>query len=132
MSRNSSPTDVQRAGCIRTLALLVPLLWCWSPWSVAQQVDELVIPYIDRAPELDDFRGMTASSEIAAMMARVEGFVQREPDNGMPASQDTTVYLAYDNRNLYAVFLAFDDEPDLVRANLAPRETSSTTILWPY
>ena len=56
------------------------------------------------------------------MMARVEGFVQREPDNGMPASQDTTVYLAYDNRNLYAVFLAFDDEPELVRANLAPRE----------
>ena len=122
MSRNFSPTDVQQAGCIRTLVLLVPLLWCWSPWSAAQQVDELVIPYIDRAPELDEFRDMTASSEIASMMVRVEGFVQREPDNGMPASQDTTVYLAYDNRNLYAVFLAFDEEPELVRANLAPRE----------
>ena len=122
MSRNSSPTDVQQAGCIRTLALLVPLLWCWSPWSGAQQVDELVIPYIDRAPELDDFRGMTASLEIAAMMARIEGFVQREPDNGRPASNDTTVYIAYDNRNIYAIFLAFDSEPELIRANLSPRE----------
>ena len=96
--------------------------FCWSPWTVAQQTDELVIPYIERAPQLDDFRGMRASPEIAAMMARVEGFVQREPDNGMPASQDTTVYSAYDDRNLYVVFLAFDSEPALIRANLAPRE----------
>ena len=94
----------------------------WTPWSVAQQADELVIPYIEQAPELDDFRGMRASPEIAATMARVEGFVQREPDNGMPSRQDTTVYTAYDNRNLYVVFLAFDDEPELIRANLAPRE----------
>ena len=65
---------------------------------------------------------MTASPEIAGTMARVEGFVQREPDNGMPSSQNTTVYTAYDNRNLYVVFLAFDDEPELIRANLAPRE----------
>lgn len=95
---------------------------CWSPWSVAQQAEELVIPYIERAPQLDDFLGMRASPEIAAMMARVEGFVQREPDNGMPSRQDTTVYTAYDNRNLYVVFLAFDSEPELIRANLAPRE----------
>ena len=102
--------------------LLFPLLWCWAPWAAAQQADELVIPYIGRAPQLDDFRGMAASPEIAAMMARAEGFVQREPDNGLPASQDTTVYMAYDNRNLYVVFLAFDSEPELIRANLAPRE----------
>ena len=56
------------------------------------------------------------------MMARADGFVQREPDNGMPASQETIVYTAYDSRNLYVVFLAYDSEPELIRANLAPRE----------
>lgn len=111
-----------RRGAAHALLWLACLGLIWSPWSVAQQVDELVIPYIDRAPELDDFRGMRASPEIAATMARVEGFVQREPDNGMPSSQNTMVYTAYDNRNLYVVFLAFDSEPDLIRANLAPRE----------
>ncbi len=103
-------------------APLIALLSCVSPWSAAQPSDELVIPYIDRAPRLDDFTGMRASPEIAAAMARAEGFVQREPDNGMPASQDTVVYTAYDSRNLYVVFLAFDSEPELIRANLAPRE----------
>lgn len=111
-----------RPGAAHAWPWLACLGLVWSPWSVAQQVDELVIPYIERAPELDDFRGMRASPEIAAAMARVEGFVQREPDNGMPSSQDTTVYTAYDNRNLYVVFLAFDSEPELIRANLAPRE----------
>jgi hypothetical protein len=53
----------------------------------------------------------------------VSGFTQREPQDGAPARQRTEVYLGYDARNLYAVFLAFDDEPGLVRANLAPRES---------
>lgn len=116
LSRNGRPGVVHAWSWLACLALI------WSPLSVAQQVDELVIPYIEQAPELDDFRGMRASPEIAATMARVEGFVQREPDNGMPSGQETTVYTAYDNRNLYVVFLAFDDEPELIRANLAPRE----------
>lgn len=112
----------RRPGAAHAWLWLACLGLVWSSWSAAQQVDELVIPYIERAPELGDFRGMRASPEIAATMARVEGFVQREPDNGMPSSQDTTVYTAYDNRNLYVVFLAFDSEPELIRANLAPRE----------
>ena len=107
---------------VRTIVPLISLILCWSPFGVAQLVDELTIPYIERPPELDDFSGMVPSPEIARMMARAEGFLQREPDNGMPASQDTTVYLAYDDRNLYVVFLAFDSEPQLIRANLAPRE----------
>ena len=122
MGRNFSSKDGRRIGAVRKVARLLPLLLFWSSWSVAQQAGELVIPYIDRAPQLDDFPGMRASPEIAAMMARAEGFVQREPDNGMPASQDTIVYTAYDNRNLYVVFLAHDSEPELIRANLAPRE----------
>ena len=119
---NSFSPHSGRPDAVRAWLWLALLGSCWSPLSVAQQADELVIPYIDRAPELDDFRGTTASPEIAALMARAEGFVQREPDNGMPASQDTTIYTAYDNRNLYVVFLALDSEPELIRANLAPRE----------
>ena len=122
MSRIFSLTDGRRTNRVRVFARLIALLLCWSSWSDAQQTDELVIPYIDRAPQLDDFHEMRASTEIAAMMTRIEGFVQREPGNGMPASQDTTVFLAYDSRNLYVVFLAFDSEPHLIRANLAPRE----------
>ena len=82
----------------------------------------LSIPVIDRPPELADFAGMTPSAEIRSKMTMVTGFTQRVPRDGEPASQRTEVYVAYDDRNLYAIFLAFDDEPDLVRANLSPRE----------
>ena len=91
----------------------------------AQTVDatlDLTIPVIDRPPELADFEGMAPSAEMQAKMTMVTGFLQRVPDNGASASQRTEVYIAYDDRNLYAIFLAFDDEPDLVRANLSPRE----------
>ena len=82
----------------------------------------LTIPLIDRPPELADFAGMKPSAEMRDKMSMVTGFTQRVPRDGAPASQRTEVYVAYDSRNLYAIFLAFDDEPDLVRANLSPRE----------
>ncbi len=94
----------------------------WSQPTIAQQAGDLTVPFIDRPPELADFPGMEASVEIDRMMARAQGFVQREPNNGRPASQDTVVYVAYDSRNFYAVFLAFDTEPGQIRANLSPRE----------
>jgi hypothetical protein len=90
--------------------------------QIAQQVGDLNVPFIEREPELADFSGMEASPEIAGMMARAEGFVQRVPTDGAPASQRTDVYTAYDNSNFYAIFLAFDNEPELIRANLSPRE----------
>ncbi|MEE9269761.1 MAG: DUF5916 domain-containing protein, partial [Candidatus Krumholzibacteria bacterium] len=65
---------------------------------------------------------METSPEIRDSMVVVTGFTQRLPDDGAPASERTDVYLAYDERNLYAVFLAFDSDPDQIRANLSPRE----------
>ncbi len=54
-------------------------------------------------------------------MARVSGFIQREPRDGEPSSQLTDVYLGYDDKNLYAVFVCFDAEPQKVRARLLKR-----------
>ena len=55
-------------------------------------------------------------------MTRVEGFIQRQPDDGEPITQHTEVYVGYDQEHIYAVFLAFDTEPELIRANLSSRE----------
>ena len=82
----------------------------------------IYIPRIDGEPTLVDFEGMEPRSELARSMSKVEGFIQRDPDDGEPASQDTEVYIGYDNTNLYAIWLAFDDEPELIRANLSSRE----------
>jgi hypothetical protein len=53
--------------------------------------------------------------------ARLTGFRQREPDDGSPTSEDTTVYLAYDSDYLYAGFVCRDRSRE-VRSNLVPRD----------
>jgi hypothetical protein len=86
-----------------------------SPVSVA-------IPKISQEPTLADFAGMSPASALARQMSKIDGFVQREPIDGAAATQHTEVYLGYDESNFYAVFLAFDTNPELIRANLASRE----------
>ena len=54
-------------------------------------------------------------------MTRVTGFVQRDPHDGEAVSQPTETYLGYDEKNLYVVFVCFD-EPGKVRARKARRE----------
>jgi hypothetical protein len=83
---------------------------------------ELVIPLLAEPPELADFLGMAPAEAVRNRYAVVTGFTQRVPQDGAQSSQRTDVYLGYDSRNLYAVFLAFDSDPSAVRANLAPRE----------
>ncbi|MGA7219261.1 MAG: DUF5916 domain-containing protein [Candidatus Sulfotelmatobacter sp.] len=81
----------------------------------------LTIPRLPHAPALEDFLGMMPTGEIAEQMAKVTGFVQRYPHNGEPISQPTAAYLGYDQKNLYVVFVCFDD-PKKVRARMSRRE----------
>jgi hypothetical protein len=81
----------------------------------------LTIPRLSRAPALEDFLSMNPEGEIALQMAKVTGFVQRNPHDGEKVSEETAAYLGYDRKNLYIVFVCFDD-PKKVRARMSPRE----------
>lgn len=54
-------------------------------------------------------------------MAKVTGFTQRNPHDGESVSEPTEAYLGYDQKNLYVVFVCFDD-PRQVRARMSRRE----------
>ncbi len=84
--------------------------------------EDLVIPHIDREPAFADFAGMRPVSALARSMVRVTDFIQRTPDDGDAASQRTEVYIGYDQLQFHAIFLAFDSEPNQIRANLSSRE----------
>jgi len=64
---------------------------------------------------------MKPRGEAALQMAKVTGFVQRNPHDGEKVSEATAAYLGYDQKNLYAVFVCFDD-PKKVRARMSRRE----------
>jgi Domain of unknown function (DUF5916) len=83
---------------------------------------ELQIPFSQTEPSIEDFLRPEVADAVSDRMTVVSDFTQRVPNDGMPASERTNVYLSYDRRNLYAVFVAFDDDPQALRAHLAPRE----------
>ncbi len=90
----------------------------------AQAADPPVIkiPRVDSAPALADFLEMQPSAAWAGRMAKIEGFLQREPGDGKPVSQKTEAYLGYDAKSLYVIFVCFDSEPGKIRARLGRRE----------
>ena len=102
------------AFCIVALALA-------TGFSAA--ADDLTIPRLHTAPTLEDFLSMAPTPEFGSMARIAGGFIQRDPVDGDPASQHTEVYLGYDDQNLYVVFVAFDDEPDKIRAHLSRRDS---------
>jgi hypothetical protein len=81
----------------------------------------LTIPRLTRAPVLEDFLNMQPEGETALQMAKVTGFVQRTPHNGEKVSEETDAYLGYDQKNIYIVFVCFDD-PRKLRARMSRRE----------
>jgi Domain of unknown function (DUF5916)/Carbohydrate family 9 binding domain-like len=81
----------------------------------------VTIPRVTRAPALEDFLGMEPAGEIALQMAKVTGFVQRNPHDGEKVSEETAAYLGYDQKNLYIVFVCFDDAKK-VRGRMSRRE----------
>lgn len=80
------------------------------------------IPRLDSAPKLEDFLEMKPGPGVAQQMTKVENFVQLDPKEGAPAQERTEVYLGYDAKNLYAVWVCFDREPGKIRARMVRRE----------
>jgi hypothetical protein len=80
------------------------------------------IPRIDTAPRLEEFLDMQLPARWQGKLQKIDKLTQRVPSDGAPASQRTDIYLGYDDKNLYSVFVCFDSEPQKVRAHLARRE----------
>ncbi len=83
----------------------------------------ITIKRVSQAPTLEDFLGMKPSPQIEAEMTKISGFTQRDPIDGAPSTLATDVYMGYDDKNLYVVYVAFDDQPEKVRARMARRES---------
>lgn len=67
----------------------------------------------------------------------ISDFTQRDPIEGTVPSEKTTVYIAYDDDNIYVAARMYDDHPDSISANLSRRDNDSnsdqfTVFLDPY
>src|SRR5215471_4495801 len=85
--------------------------------AASAETPKLTIPRISRPPTLEEFLGDGQRSDLV----KVTDLRQRDPKDGDPVSEPTSVYLGYDDRNFYAVFICKDD-PDKIRAHMSKRE----------
>ena len=83
---------------------------------------QVTIPRVSSPPQLEDFLQMKPSPVWEGRLAKVDHFIQRIPSDGEPVSQRTEAYLGYDDKNLYAIFICYDSDPNKIRARLSRRE----------
>ncbi len=65
---------------------------------------------------------MKPRDELVGKLAKVDNFTQYIPKYGEPSTQVTEVYLGYDDKRFYAVFVCFDSEPGKIRARMTRRD----------
>jgi hypothetical protein len=79
------------------------------------------IQKVDTSPKIDGYLEESFWGNITPL----KGFIQYEPYNGKPASEETIVYIAYDEDNLYIAFNCLDSQPEKIKGDLTPRERYS-------
>ncbi len=94
----------------------------WPLFAQPTEFGSVHIPRVSSPPRLEEFLSMEPAPRWKGKLAEVNQFTQRIPRDGAPSSQKTEVYLGYDDKNLYAIFVCFDTEPQKVRARLSRRE----------
>jgi hypothetical protein len=109
----------------RTVLLAVTVIGVGAaiPNAGAQPVEtpRLTIPRVTRPPQRADFESMEIRDAPLGMQ-RVEGFVQRFPNDNEPVSERTVVYVGYDQTFLYVAFVCFDTEVDRIGRHMLPRD----------
>ncbi len=73
---------------------------------------------VDTAPDIDG----RLTDEAWRSAAVISSLVQQRPLDGAPASEETEIYLAYDDDHLYLGFRVHYETPGLMRANRTDRD----------
>src|SRR5262245_11206523 len=105
-----------------TFALLLAL----SPALVqAQEAASPAIPTVEvralrtaQPPSIDGH----LSEETWGAATPVSGFIQRDPEEGKPATEDTEVRILYDDTAVYIGARLFDDDPAGLSRRLSARD----------
>lgn len=111
----------------------IVLLTCFLPLFGQNDGKIIQITRTDTPPKIDGF----LEDECWRNIQPVSGFFQHDPKNGERASEETQVWVVYDQKYIYFAFLMKDSKPDKIWAELTPRNDyenndSITVILDAY
>ncbi|MBC7364668.1 MAG: carbohydrate binding family 9 domain-containing protein [Candidatus Aminicenantes bacterium] len=115
------------------LTLIIIIFLSGAHLQSQERTKVLFIQRTDTPPKIDGQLDDQCWKEIQP----VSGFIQYNPVNGAPASEETLVWATYDDKNIYFAFLLKDSQPEKIWAELTPRNRfqnndSITVILDTY
>ncbi|MFM8950329.1 MAG: DUF5916 domain-containing protein [Bacteroidota bacterium] len=112
---------------MRNRFLILGLFFSLLPsWVFSQTSDSISVPQhaatrISIAPKIDGKSGDAAWLSVP----EITNFTQFVPNNGAPASQRSSVRVAYDNDALYVLAELFDSAPDSILKEFGLRDNSN-------
>ena len=84
------------------------------------------VPQITEPLKLSDFAAMEPLPTVRDKLLHISGFIQVNPKDGQPGTEQTDVWMAYTKTALYIVFICRDKNPAGIRGHLARRENILT------
>ena len=111
---------------IRTLPvfLILPIILnIYLPILSAQNIEESFIPLkTDTPPVIDGI----LDDEVWKAAPSETGFTTWYPDFGKKMDENTIVFFAYDEENLFFAFKCFDSEPDKIKYSVTRRDNTKS------
>src|SRR5947209_1736691 len=92
--------------------------------SGKQSPSDANVPLLSSPLRLSDFPDMQPLPALRDSLAHVSGFIQQNPHDGQPATEDTDVWFGRNTKALYFVFICHDHRPSQIRGHLARRENT--------
>lgn len=108
----------------RVILLFVLGCLCWPGVGLFSQQKEKVLQAV-RCPKGEIRVDGILNERVWGLASIASDFVQRDPDEGKPATEKTTVQVAYDDHAIYVAVRAYDSEPDKIKGILTRRDQDS-------
>lgn len=93
-----------------------------------QPLEEDRVPLLQQPLHLADFiasDAMKPAPALAGTLTHITGFIQNEPNDGRPATEETEVWVGRTATALTFVFVCHDRNPESIRTHLARRENNT-------
>ena len=104
--------------CNQLYTVIIFILVLFISSSLFARNREIEISRTETPPRIDGILDDT----VWEQSVKYGDFVQFDPFNGQPGTENTTVMLTYDSDNLYVAFICNDRQPSQIAASLTPRE----------
>lgn len=100
----------------RSLFLFLVAFTSFSTPLLGEEV-RIDIQKVSSSPKIDGY----IEESFWGSLTPLKDFVQFDPYNGKPPSEETIAYIAYDEDNLYFAFNCLDSQPGKIKGDLTPR-----------